>query len=243
MDTFKGNKFFCTSTFFKFFNFAKNIYNYTNSTSTLNIYYSVNITKLTTKLLNLEIIIKISDTIKYTNFIILFPYSNRIELIDINNTIKDYKYNFRVELNDQANGKIIGKTIYLIPINLNGNDDLKKIIYNISFIDNNIDLFLNKIKNIVNTIQYIPCSIMSSNSYSDQKLIDAIQKVIFGFDLNEIDLKDNYKIKIFFILSVLALATALIILIITTIKTKINNKNKFIPLQNIEIPEITDNTI
>ena len=84
---------------------------------------------------------------------------------------------------------------------------------------------------------------MASNSYSDQKLIDAIQKVIFGFDLNEIDLKDNFKIKIFFILSVLALATALIILIITTIKTKINNKNKFIPLQNIEIPEITDNTI
>ena len=243
MDTFKGNKFFCASNFFKFFNFAKNIYNYTNSTSSLDIYYSVNITKLTNKLLNLEMIIKISDPIKYTNFIILFPFSNRIELIYINNTIKDYKYNFRVELNDQANGKIIGKTIYLIPINLNGNDDLKKIIYNISFIDNNIDLFLNKIKNIVNTIQYIPCSIMASNSYSDQKLIDAIQKVIFGFDLNEIDLKDNFKIKIFFILSVLALATALIILIITIIKTKINNKNKFIPLQNIEIPEITDNTI
>ncbi len=101
---------------------------------------------------------------KYNYFIVFFPFNEKIELIDINSK----KTEIEINLDENINGKIIGKTAYLIPIEDKDkeNNIIDKISYNSNDI-NSIIFSLNKISNNKN-YQLIPCSITSYNSFKNK---------------------------------------------------------------------------
>ena len=167
-----NNKMICTSNFPYFIN----IYNYTEENDISdNIFYIMNISKISTTKLKVIIDIKQYGKNKYNYFIILFPFSEKIEFFDI----KEKIFSTEINLDENANGKIVGKTVYVIPIE---NEDYKKSS-NFDFKANNImslEESLNKISKNKN-YKLIPCSIMSYNSILNENSISELRKMIQKF--------------------------------------------------------------
>ena len=166
----KSNKMFCSSNFpsyiYSYFYDKKNIY-------LDEIYYLMNITKISnTKLrINIEIKQNSDNDYIYNYFILYFPFFDDIEIFDIKNKI----FETEITLNEQANGKIIGKTVYIIPIE----DEDFYNIYNLTYQTNHIMSMVESLNQISKNRNYklIPCSIMSYNSVINSDSANEIKKL------------------------------------------------------------------
>ena len=85
------------------------------------------------------------------------------------------KSEIEIYLDENVNGKIIGKTAYIIPIEDKDNNILSQITFNINEF-NSLMFSLNKISNNKN-YKYIPCSIMSFNSFRNNDSLNEFRKM------------------------------------------------------------------
>ena len=166
------NKMICTSNLPNFLSIYKNKFLQNE------IYYVINMTKISTKKLKCDINIIKNNKKHAKYFIFLHPFMKQIKLIDIKT-----QNQFEILLNENSNGKIIGKTAYLIPIE---EKDLKKVKDFIektdSFKNNIIENFIHALKeetkNKNEKYDYIPCSIMSYQSLYNENSMKELQKMI-----------------------------------------------------------------
>jgi hypothetical protein len=209
-DQTENNKMLCTSNYYHFIYSLNQTQN--NNYFESEIYYYINISKISTTKLKLSIYVEQNNKKKYNYFVVYFPYYNKIEIFDINKKIFEKEIN----LNENANGKIIGKTVYLIPLE----DELYSKANNIEFQTNNILSLRSAINNISENINYdlIPCSIMSYNSFRNEKSFYEFIKMNEKFD----DLFNNKRYERFifkhFLISSIILILLLIIIFYIIIK-------------------------
>ena len=171
-NTNENNKMICTSNLPYFIN----IYNFSEESDFgNNIYYIMNISKISTTKLKATIDIKQFGKNKYNYFIISFPYSEKIEIFDINNNI----FETEINLDDNANGKIIGKTVYIIPLENEDYEQSKTIVFKVNDAESLIDS-LNDISKKKN-YKMIPCSIMSYNSIINENSISEFRAMVKRF--------------------------------------------------------------
>lgn len=162
-----NNKMICSS---NFPNFISILNDTKNGIYLDDIYYEIIINKISTHYLKLNVNIKQKVRNKYKYFIIFFPFHQKIELLNIKK-----KSEIEIYLDENVNGKIIGKTAYIIPIEDKDNNILSQITFNINEF-NSLMFSLNKISNNKN-YNYIPCSIMSFNSFRNNDSLNEFRKM------------------------------------------------------------------
>ena len=221
-DNTENNKMICTSNFPYFIN------NYINTQKDTylddDIYYIMNISKISTSKLKVNIDIKQNGIKKYNYFLVFFPYFSKFEIFDNNNIIFEEEIN----LDEDANGKIVGKTVYIIPID----DDYYQESSNIILKSNDFMGLIKSLNKITknNNYKLIPCSIISFNSFKNKKSLNEFRKMIEKFENmkpfvnRKKDIRDKFIFKHFFI-STIILSLLLIIILFFIIK-KIRKKPK-----------------
>ena len=219
----ENNKMICTSNYPYLINY---IFNYSESDIYLDndIYYVMNISKISTTKLKINIDIKQNQKNKYNYFILYFPYYDKIEIFDINKNI----FETEISLDENANGKIIGKTVYIIPIE---DEDYEKS-NDISFNTNDFMSLIISINNISKRKNYklIPCSILSYNALRNKNSFVEFKNMMGSFnDMKPFvnknkDIEDRFIFKHFLICSII-LSLILIIIFYLLIK-KIRKKRR-----------------
>lgn len=156
-----NNNMICTSNFpFFIYQLKEKNNNYYNNID--EIYYEIIINKMSTKNLRLNInIFQSRSAYNFNFFIIIFPFYTKLELYDIRHQI-----NIDINLEESANGKIIGKTIYIIPIDESDIENVLRISDKMNSNNNIFDSLSQILKN--KYYKYIPCSIMSFNSFKNE---------------------------------------------------------------------------
>ena len=174
-----NNKMLCTSNFPYYINIFNNSQSNSNSTILYDdIYFILNISKISTTKLKLNIDIKQNENNnnnKYNYFLLYFPYYDLIEVFDIKNQLLDVEIN----LDEKANGKIIGKEVYVVGIE---DEDFMEAS-NYTFQTKDFMSFLvslNKISKNKN-YKFVPCSIMSYNSFRSKKSYAELRKMVNSF--------------------------------------------------------------
>ena len=200
----ENNKMLCTSNF-PYFLSSNNQDNYLDE-----IYYSMDITRVSNSKLLLNIDIRQNKNPKFRYFLLFFPFYDKIEIIKI----KD-KNKFAINLDDNANGKIIGKIVHLIAIE----DEDYKYALNLTFNKNDIYSLISSLNKISKRQNYklIPCSIMSYNSFKNEKSIFEFRKMLEKFSDMKPFFKNGRNIKETFIFKHLILSCIILSLLIIAI--------------------------
>ena len=214
---FENNLMLCTNNFPYFINKEKNQKFFYNN----DIYYKIDIVKLSNTKVKVEFDSNLNNK-KYKNYVFLlyFPFSE--EILFFNETKNHEKI---IDINENADGKLLGKIIHIIPIEKsvykkiqtseiilkNTNNDLLDITFELS-----------KIAKISDLYQSIPCSIMSYDSFSTSELKNQYKHFFSKFDV--IIRNNNKRKKIIFIVSISI--SVILVLIITFIIIKIIKKKK-----------------
>ena len=156
------------------------------------IYYEITISKMSTRNLKLNIDIKQKGKKQYNYFIIFFPFNEKIEIFNLKK-----KTEIEINLDESINGKIIGKTVYIIPIDNkdNDNDIISKLSYNNNDIHSLI-FSLNKMSKNKN-YKFIPCSITSYNSFKNDNSLMEFMKMSEQFKKANPFIKKRKKSNIF----------------------------------------------
>ena len=232
----ENNKMICTSNFPNYISIfnetKKNIKYYLDD-----IYYEIIISKISTRNLILNIDVKQKGKNKYNYFIVFFPFNEKIEVIDINNK----KNEIEVNLDESINGKIIGKTAYLIPIEDKDKDNniIDKITYNNNDI-NSLIISLNKISNNKN-YKFIPCSIMSYNSFNNEKSISTFIKMSEQFSEPNLFIKKRKKSHFFKNIVIIGLIIFIIVVAYNLIIKKFcNSSDSYSQFNSVSISDISD---
>ena len=227
----ENNKMLCTSNFPYFLN-SNNQDNYLDE-----IYYSMDITRVSNSKFLLNIDIRQNKNSKFIYFLLFFPFYDKIEIIKI----KD-KRKIEINLDDKANGKIIGKIVHLIAIE---NEDYKYSL-NLTFEKNDIYSLISSLNKISKKKNYklIPCSIMSYNSFKNEKSIFEFRKMLEKFSDMKPFFKNGRNIKEIFIFRHLILSCIILSLLITVIfyvLIKKCRKNRIIYNQfdSVEISDVS----
>ena len=213
----ENNKMICTSNYLYFLNNLEQSINDINSDD--EIYYSMDISKISTTKLKLSINIMQNHDNKYNYFLLFFPYYNKIEIFDINKKILEKE----IILDENANGKIIGKAVYIIPLE----DDLYEKANNLKFETNNILSLIASLNKIDKDKNYelIPCSIISYNSFRNEKSLNEFRKMNENFnDIFNSKKNEGFIYKHFFIISIIF---CLLLIIILFIIIKAYKKSKY----------------
>ena len=210
-----NNKMICTSNF----PYYINIFNDSQNDSNLfdDIYYVLNISKFSTTKLKLNIDIKQNEDFNYNYFLLYFPYYDLIEVFDIKNKL----LNVEIDISEKSNGKIVGKTVYIIPIE---DEDFRELS-NATFATDTFMEFLVSLNQISKNKNYkiVPCSIMSYNSFKNENSYSELRKMIERFNdikpyINrEKDLMHKFVYK-HFIISTIILSLLLILILYLIIK-------------------------
>ena len=227
----ENNKMLCTSNF-PYFLDSNNKDNFLDE-----IYYSMDITKVSNSKLLLNIDIRQNKNLKFNYFLLFFPFYDKIEIIEIND-----KNKIEINLDDNANGKIIGKMVHLIAIK----DEDYKYALNLTFVKNDIYSLISSLNRISKKKNYklIPCSIMSYNSFKNEKSIFEFRKMLEKFSDIKPFIKKGRNIKELFIFRHLILSCIILSLLITVIFyviIKKCRKNHIIYNQfdSVEISDVT----
>jgi len=227
----ENNKLLCTSNF-PYFLDSNNKDNFLDE-----IYYSMDITKVSNSKLLLNIDIRQNKNSKFNYFLLFFPFYDKIEIIKIND-----KNKIEINLDDNANGKIIGKIVHLIAIK----DEDYKYALNLTFDKNDIYSLISSLNRISKKKNYklIPCSIMSYNSFKNEKSIFEFRKMLEKFSDIKPFIKKGRNIKELFIFRHLILSCIILSLLITVIFyviIKKCRKNHIIYNQfdSVEISDVT----
>ena len=169
-----NNKMLCTSNFPYYINIFTN---YQNSTtySFDDIYYTLNISKISTTKLKLSIDIKQNEDNQYNYFLLYFPFYDFIEVFDIKNQLLEVV----IDLDEKANGKIIGKEVYVVAIE---EEDFFEAS-NYTFQTKDYMSFLVSLNKISKNKNYklVPCSIMSFNSFINKKSYTELRTMVEKF--------------------------------------------------------------
>ena len=227
----ENNKMLCTSNF-PYFLDSNNKDNFLDE-----IYYSMDITKVSNSKLLLNIDIRKNKNSKFNYFLLFFPFYDKIKIIKIND-----KNKIEINLDDNANGKIIGKMVHLIAIK----DEDYKYALNLTFDKNDIYSLISSLNRISKKKNYklIPCSIMSYNSFKNEKSIFEFRKMLEKFSNIKPFIKKGRNIKELFIFRHLILSCIILSLLITVIFyviIKKCRKNHIIYSQfdSVEISDVT----
>ena len=158
IDRKENNRMICTSNFPNFIGQINNTYgkNYIDD-----IYYDIFIDKISTSKLKLIINVKQKGK-RYNYFMVFFPFNKKIDILNINQ-----ENEIIVDIDESFSGKIIGKTVYVIPIEDKDSNILSKVTFNINDFSSLI-FSLNKASKNKN-YKYLPCSIMSFNSFRNEE--------------------------------------------------------------------------
>ena len=182
----ENNKMVCTSNYPLFINNLKNkTNNEDNNYLGKDIFYVMNISKISTTKLLVNIDIKQKKN-SYNYFLIFFPYYDKIEIFDIKKKI----FEVEINLDENANGKIIGKTVFIIPIE---DEDYEKSS-DIIFKTNDYMSLIDSINNISKNKNYdvIPCSIFSYNSIINENSTFEFRKMLDKLNDKKLFKKKDY---------------------------------------------------
>ena len=148
----------CTSNFPNFIGQINN----TNSKNYIDdIHYDIFIDKISTSKFKL-IINVVQKGKRYNYFLIFFPFNKIINVLNIKQ-----ENEIIIDIDENINGKIIGKAVYVIPIEDKDSNIISKVTFNINDFSSLI-FSLNKASKNKN-YKYIPCSIMSFNSFRNEE--------------------------------------------------------------------------
>ena len=229
----ENNKMLCTSNFPYFLNSN----NEDNSLD--DIYYSMSITKISNSKLLLNIDIRENKDLKFRYFLLFFPFYDKIQIINI----KDKKNNkIEINLDDNANGKIIGKMVHLIAIE----DEDYKYALNLTFEKNDIYSLISSLSKISKKKNYklIPCSIISYNSFKNGKSIFEFRKMLEKFsDMKPFSKNSRNTKKLFIfrhlILSCIILGFLIALIIYVLIKKYKKKSIIYNQFNSIEISDVS----
>ena len=186
-----------------------------NFISSDDIYYKIYIKKISTTKLRLKFEIKIFNN-KYNNyyFALSFPFCE--EVFFFNNNINEEK---DIDIKENADGKIIGKTLHIIPIEKSVYDEIIKTGKTIKNENNDIigvALQLNQISKNSFLYQSIPCSIISYNNFKSEKIKKELKNFFYDFKSDIIN--KNKKIYFYFIVGIISGIISIIIIFYIIIK-------------------------
>ncbi len=154
----ENNRMICTSNFPNFIGQINN----TNSKNYIDdIHYDIFIDKISTSKFKL-IINVVQKGKRYNYFLIFFPFNKIINVLNIKQ-----ENEIIIDIDENINGKIIGKAVYVIPIEDKDSNIISKVTFNINDFSSLI-FSLNKASKNKN-YKYIPCSIMSFNSFRNEE--------------------------------------------------------------------------
>ena len=232
-DNNENNKMLCTSNFPYFLNISNEKQ---NEIFYDDIYYEMYISKISTTKFKINIDINQN---KYKYFLVFFPFYDKIGIFDIKNKI----FEIEVNLNQDANGKIIGKTVYIIPIE----DEDYLNSQNITFKTNDLNSLISSLNIISKKKNYklIPCSIISYNSFKNEKSISEFRKMIEKFTDMKPFIRKKRTIKDIFIfkhiiLSSIILSIFLIVIFYIMIKKCRKNKIYYSQFDSVAIADISN---
>ena len=206
----ENNLMLCTNNF-PFFIINEN----KNGISSDDIYYKIDIKKISTTKLRIKFEIKIFNN-KYNNyyFALSFPFCE--DLFFFNNNINEEK---EIDINENSDGKIIGKTVHIIPIEKKVYDEIIKTGKKIKNNGNDIigvAMQLNQISKNPFLYKSIPCSIISYNTFEPVKSKNELKNFFYDFKSN-ITNRDK-KIYFYFIAGIIIGVISIIIIFYIIIK-------------------------
>ena len=185
------------------------------------LFYELDIYKISNTKLKVKFVITINNN-KYKNYhyLILFPFCKETFFFDEkNNKERD------IDISEISDGKIVGKMIYLIPVEKKVYEEIEKSKMKLENIYNDAistTLELNKISKRSYLYESFPCSIISNNSFDDKILIEYFSK--FNTKISFIDRIVNMNIYNTLGLVGTIILAIIIISTITTIIYKYNSK-------------------
>ena len=212
----ENNLMLCTNNF-PFFIINEN----KNGISSDDIYYKIDIKKISTTKLRIKFEIKIFNN-KYNNyyFALSFPFCE--DLFFFKNNINEEK---DIDINENSDGKIIGKTVHIIPIEKYVYDEIIKTGKTIK--NNNNDVIgvamqLNQISKNAFLYKSIPCSIISYNNIKSEK---SKNKLINYFSEFKSNISNRNKIIDFYFIAGIIIGIISIIIIFYIIIKKVLKYN------------------
>ena len=229
-DSRENNRMICSS---NFPNFIGQINDTINKNYQDDIYYDIFIDKISSS--KFKLIINVEQKRKrYNYFMIFFPFNKIINVLNI----KQEK-EIIVDIDDSINGKIIGKTVYVIPIEDKDRNIISKMTFNLNDFSSLI-FSLNKASKNKN-YKYMPCSIMSFNSFRNEESYKEYIKMNEKFT-NKTPFvstkKETHLLKNIIIIFTLILA--LIIIYQLVIKKLWNSSDNYDEFNSVTIADIND---
>ena len=230
IDRKENNRMICTS---NFPNFIGQINNTDDKNYIDDIYYEIFIDKISTSKFKLKINVN-QKRKRYNYFMVLFPFNKKLNLLNIKQESE-----IIIDIDESINGKIIGKTVYVIPIEDKDSNILSKVTFNINDF-NNFIFSLNKASKNKN-YKYMPCSLMSFNSFRNEESYMEYQKLNEKF-VNKNPFvstkKENHLIKNIIIIFTIILA--LIVIYQLIIKKFWNSSDYYNEFNSVSIADIND---
>ena len=177
-NTFENNLMMCDSNFPYFINKSTD----NNNNFLKDFDFQILISKLSNTKLNLKFNIQINNN-KYNsyNFLILFPYCEEIIFIEENSMEKE------IFIEENSEGKIIGKIIYIIPVDSKDYEEIKKSEKKLENKNNNIlslNIELTKLSKKSDFYEFIPCSIVSYNSFRNEISFKELNNTLDKLNIN-----------------------------------------------------------
>ena len=230
VDSKENNKMICSS---NFPNFLGQLNNSDNKNIIDDIYYDIFIDKISTSKFKLIINVKQKGK-KYNYFMVFFPFNKKINLMNIKQETEVI-----IDIDENINGKIIGKTIYVIPIEDKDSNIISKVNFNINDFSSLI-FSLNKASKNKN-YKYMPCSIMSFNSFRNKESYMEYLKMNEKF-INKTPFvsKEKEKNIMKYIIIIITLILALIIIYQLIIKKFLNSSGYYNDFNSVTIADIND---
>ena len=200
-----------------------------NQISPKDIYYKIDLIKISNNKLKMKFNVTINND-KYNNyvFVVLFPFCEEIFFFE-ENTNEEKEIN----LMENTDSKILGKTINIIPIEKNVYEKIKNsnnLLKNKNNDALEITLELNKIAKKSELYESIPCSIISYSSFSSEKSKKILKNLFseYTVKINTGNHKYNINKKMnIYLITGLILGCILIILIIFIIVRLCTNASKY----------------
>ena len=225
----ESNEMLCTNNFPFYIHKEKEKYNFIND-----IYYKININKISNTKLKIKFDVNINN-IKYKNhyFLMFFPFCE--DIFFFNETNKQEKI---INLKKNSEAKILGKIVYILPVEKEVYKKIKNSEIDLKNIDNNlmnITLHLQKISKKYNSYETFPCSIIEYNSFSSEESKNKFKNFFSKFK-NDTYTNDK-DTKLYYIIGLIIsfLSIIIIIYIITKIIKKYRAKFKQFNEEPVEI--------